>query len=79
MDITGVPVVSAEVAEGLVRAASAARLLGAQTRLTGVGPGVARELVAYAEQIATLEPSSTLEQAVSLSLGLRRSPARASK
>lgn len=72
MDITGVPVVSAEVAEGLVRAATAARLLGAETRLTGVGPGVARELVAHAEEIATLSPCSTLEQAVSLSLGLGR-------
>ena len=71
MDITGVPVVDGNVAEGLVRAASAAKLLGAETRLTGVSPAVARELVNYAEQIAMLKPCSTLEQAVSLSLGLK--------
>ncbi|TKD03936.1 PAS domain S-box protein [Polyangium fumosum] len=72
LDITGVPVVDAEVAEGLVRAARAVRLLGAETLLTGVGALVARELVAHAEEIAVLRPCSTLERAVSIALGMSR-------
>ncbi|MDI3289216.1 PAS domain S-box protein [Polyangium sp. 15x6] len=72
LDITGVPVVDADVAEGLVRAARAVRLLGAETMLTGVGPLVARQLVAHAEEVAVLRPCSTLERAVSIALGMSR-------
>ncbi|MDI1478295.1 PAS domain S-box protein [Polyangium sp. y55x31] len=80
LDITGVPVVDADVAEGLVRAARAVRLLGAETLLTGVGPLVARQLVAHAEEVSVLRPCSTLERAVSIALGMSRrgSGARAS-
>ncbi|WP_170319926.1 PAS domain S-box protein [Polyangium spumosum] len=72
LDITGVPVVDADVAEGLVRAARAVRLLGAETLLTGVGPLVARQLVAHAEEVSVLRPCSTLERAVALALGMSR-------
>jgi rsbT co-antagonist protein RsbR len=45
LDVTGVPVVDTDVADGLVRAAQAVRLLGAEVVLTGVQSPVARALV----------------------------------
>lgn len=72
LDITGVPVVDDDVAAGLVRAANAVRLLGAETLLAGVGPLVARRLVLHAEEIAALRPCSTLERGVAMALALRR-------
>jgi PAS domain S-box-containing protein len=72
LDITGVPVVDDEVAGGLVRAAKAVQLLGAETLLAGVGPQVARQLVTYADEIAALRPCSTLERGVAIALSMRR-------
>jgi rsbT co-antagonist protein RsbR len=45
LDVTGVPSVDSEVADGLLRVAQAVRLLGADVALTGMQPGVARALV----------------------------------
>lgn len=45
LDITGVPTLDTDVAQALVRAAQAVRLLGAQVVLTGVRPQVAQILV----------------------------------
>ena len=45
LDVTGVPAVDSEVADGLLRVAQAVRLLGAEVALTGMQPGVARALV----------------------------------
>jgi PAS domain S-box-containing protein len=45
LDVTGVPAVDTEVADGLLRVAQAVRLLGAEVALTGMQPGVARALV----------------------------------
>jgi len=42
IDITGVPIVDAEVAGHILQTASAARLMGSETLLTGVGPHTAR-------------------------------------
>jgi PAS domain S-box-containing protein len=72
LDITGVPVVDDNVAAGLVRAANAVRLLGAETLLAGVGPLVARRLVNHADEIAALRPCSNLERGVAMALSLRR-------
>jgi len=45
IDITGVPAIDASVAEQLLRATRAARLLGTETALVGVSPEVARTMV----------------------------------
>lgn len=45
LDITGVHTIDSHVADALLRAARAVRLLGAETVLTGVGPAVAQTLV----------------------------------
>lgn len=42
IDITGVPIVDAEVARHILMTAAAARLMGSETLLTGVGPHIAR-------------------------------------
>ncbi len=42
IDITGVPIVDAEVARHILLTAAAARLMGSETLLTGVGPHIAR-------------------------------------
>ena len=42
VDITGVPIVDADVARHILQTAAAARLMGSETLLTGVGPHTAR-------------------------------------
>lgn len=42
IDITGVPIVDADVAGHILQTASAARMMGTETLLTGVGPHIAR-------------------------------------
>src|SRR6185295_2919913 len=45
LDITGVPVVDTQVANALIGAAQAVKLLGAQVVITGIRPEVAQTLV----------------------------------
>jgi rsbT co-antagonist protein RsbR len=64
MDITGVKLVDAAVADGLLRAARAARLLGAEVILTGVSPEVARVLVELSIDMGGLVTCSTIERGI---------------
>jgi rsbT co-antagonist protein RsbR len=68
LDITGVRTVDASVALGLVRAAQAARLLGAEVILTGVSPQAARTLVELATDMRGIKTLSSLEQGVELAM-----------
>ncbi|MFN8566762.1 MAG: STAS domain-containing protein [Kouleothrix sp.] len=45
IDITGVQVIDTQVANALLRAAQAVKLLGAQVLLTGIRPEIAQTLV----------------------------------
>ncbi len=69
LDITGVRVVDAQVASGLVGAARAARLLGARVLLTGIRPEVARILVGLDADLTGVVTLGTLESGIAYALG----------
>ncbi|MDI3289685.1 STAS domain-containing protein [Polyangium sp. 15x6] len=64
LDVTGVPVVDAEVANGLLQAAQAVSLLGAEVVLTGIRPEIARTLVELGTDLRGLVTRSTLQSGV---------------
>jgi anti-anti-sigma regulatory factor/HAMP domain-containing protein len=54
IDVTGVPVVDTAVAQNLIQAAEASRLLGAQSVLVGIRPELAQTLVALGVDLSHL-------------------------
>jgi PAS domain S-box-containing protein len=68
IDITGVPVVDAHVADTLVRAAQAARLLGSEVVLTGIRAGVARSLVRLGVGLEHVNTRKTLQEGIDCAL-----------
>lgn len=68
VDITAVAVVDAHVATTLMRAASAARLLGVEVVLTGVRAEVARTLLELEVDLTELITCSTLQRGIALSM-----------
>ena len=68
IDITGVPNVDAHVADTLVTAARAARLLGTEVVLTGIRAGVARTFVRLGVELNSLNTRKTLQEGIALAL-----------
>jgi rsbT co-antagonist protein RsbR len=68
VDITGVPVVDADVADALIRAAKAVKLLGAQAILTGIRPEVAQTLVAIGADLQQVVTQSSLQSGLNYAL-----------
>ena len=68
LDVTGVPVVDAEVASSLVRTALAAKLLGASVILTGVQPAMAQTLVTLGADLTGVVSEGTLESGIARAL-----------
>lgn len=68
IDITGVPIVDTGVANGLVRAAQAAQLLGAQVVLTGIRPEVAQTLVGLGVELRNIVTQATLQSGIAFAL-----------
>lgn len=64
IDITGVEVVDTHVANALVLAAQAARLLGTNVVLTGIRAGVARSLVGLGVDLAGVNTRKTLQDGI---------------
>jgi anti-anti-sigma regulatory factor/methyl-accepting chemotaxis protein len=64
IDITGVPLVDESTVDWLIRATSAARLMGARCILVGIGPEVAQALVANGADLASLTTRADLRSAV---------------
>ncbi len=64
LDITGVPVVDTQVAQGLIRVVQAARLLGAHVTLVGIRPEVAQSIVGLGIDLSGIRTYSTLQSAL---------------
>jgi rsbT co-antagonist protein RsbR len=71
LDITGVTVVDTMVADALLKVARAARLLGAQVILTGIGPDVACSLVQIGADLSGIVTLGTLQSGISYALRQR--------
>jgi rsbT co-antagonist protein RsbR len=64
LDITGVSVVDTQVAQALVSAAQAVRLLGAQVMLTGIGPQIAQTLVQLGIDLSSINTRGSLQAGI---------------
>jgi rsbT co-antagonist protein RsbR len=71
LDITGVPVVDTQVANALLRAAQAVRLLGAQIVLTGIRPEVAQTLVGLGADLSEIVSRGTLQSGIAYAMAQR--------
>jgi rsbT co-antagonist protein RsbR len=69
VDITGVPRVDTAVAQALLRAAEAVRLLGAEMVLVGVRSEVAQTLVMLGVDMSALVSRGTLQSGIEYALG----------
>jgi rsbT co-antagonist protein RsbR len=64
LDITGVPIVDSQVAQGLLAVVEAARLLGAEALLIGVRPEVAQTMVGLGLALPGLRTYADLQTAM---------------
>jgi PAS domain S-box-containing protein len=71
LDVTGIRVVDAEVANGLIRAAQAAQLLGAQVMITGIRPDIAQSLVSLGSDLKGIITHGTLQSGIAFAMGRR--------
>lgn len=72
VDITGVATVDTFVADALIRAARAVRLLGTQVVLTGISPEVAQTLVSLGADLSIFETRATLQDGIALAMNGRQ-------
>ncbi len=72
LDVTGVAVVDTQVASALLSATQAARMLGAETLLTGLRPDVAQTIVDLGVDFQGLVTRSTLEMGIRYALQERQ-------
>lgn len=64
LDVTGVPVVDSQVAQGLIAVVQSARLLGAEVILVGVRPEVAQTIVGLGLELRDIRIFSDLQSAL---------------
>lgn len=68
VDITGVQIVDTQVANTIVQAAQAVRLLGANVILTGIRPQVAQTLVSLGVHFGRIQTFGTLQDAIRMTI-----------
>ncbi|MBA3470953.1 MAG: STAS domain-containing protein [Herpetosiphonaceae bacterium] len=68
LDITGVPVVDTQVAQGLIQVVQAARLLGTETVVVGVRPEVAQTIVQQEINFNAITTRGSLEGGIAYAL-----------
>lgn len=71
LDITGVAVVDTQVAQGLIQATQAVKLLGAQVILTGIQPQFAQTLVHLGIDLRGIQTRSSLQAGIAAALQSR--------
>jgi rsbT co-antagonist protein RsbR len=64
-DITGVPLVDSQIAQGLLSVVQAARLFGAQVLLVGIRPEVAQAIIGLGLDLRDIYTTSDLQSALS--------------
>jgi rsbT co-antagonist protein RsbR len=77
MDITGVPVVDTGVAHYILQAAKAARLLGAEVVLVGIGPEIAQTIVQLGIDLSDITTQANLQNGVTYALARQQRAIRA--
>jgi rsbT co-antagonist protein RsbR len=70
IDIAGVPVVDTKVGDHLLKTATAVRLVGAETIVTGVSSHVASTIVRLGVDVSALHTSARLAEGIELGLVL---------
>ncbi|NJN67794.1 MAG: PAS domain S-box protein [Chloroflexaceae bacterium] len=73
LDITGVQVVDTQVANALIQATQAVKLLGTQVVLTGIGPAMAQTLVHLGADLTGMITCGSLQYAIARTLERRSS------
>jgi rsbT co-antagonist protein RsbR len=68
LDITGVSIVDTQVAQALISAAQAVRLLGAQVMLTGIQPQIAQTLVHLGVDLSSIVTRGSLQSGIAEAL-----------
>jgi rsbT co-antagonist protein RsbR len=68
LDITGVPIVDTQVANTLIYAAQAVKLLGAQVILTGIRPEVAQTMIGLGIDLRSITTHGTLQSGIAATL-----------
>lgn len=71
LDVTGVPEADSGMADALIRASQAVRLLGANVILTGIQPAFARTLIELGADISGLVTQATLAGGIRAAMGRR--------
>jgi rsbT co-antagonist protein RsbR len=64
LDITGVPVVDSQVAQGLLQLVEMAKLLGTRVSIVGIRPEVAQAIVGLGIDLTTIRTHSTLQDGI---------------
>jgi PAS domain S-box-containing protein len=75
LDITGVQVVDTQVADALLRAAQAVKMLGARVVLTGIRPEIAQTLVGLGLDLSGIVTRATLQSGIAFALAGQASSA----
>lgn len=77
IDLTGVSVIDSMTADHLIKLAKCVRLLGGRCILTGIGPNIARTLVALGVALDDLTPMRSLKEGLKHCLAAREEDAEA--
>ncbi len=76
LDVTGVPVIDTQVAQGLIATVRAVRLLGADAVLVGIRPEVAQTIVGLGLDMSEIHTTNDLQTAIAQTVATSAGPGR---